>query len=114
MGAPSERGVSGGPAAVAIILALLLPVGAPAFAAGVEHPDLGTIALGRGGAYAADPMDGLALQYNPAGFANQRGLRVTVDANLSWQRLSFTPAGGGPSAANDAPPFVEPGGAVSF
>jgi long-subunit fatty acid transport protein len=83
-------------------------------AAGIEHPDLGTVALGRGGAYAADPEDGLALQYNPAGFAKQRGLRVTVDGSLSWQALTFTPAGGGGSASNGAPPFLDGAVVVSY
>src|SRR5262245_2870064 len=32
-------------------------------AAGFEHPDVGTVAQGRGGAYAAEPDGGLALQY---------------------------------------------------
>jgi long-subunit fatty acid transport protein len=84
-----------------------------AMAAGVEHPDVGTVALGRAGAYAADPSDGLALQYNPAGFASQTGLRVTLDGSLAWQRLTFTPRGGA-TGSNEAPPFFEPAGAVSY
>src|SRR4051812_567452 len=89
-----------------------------AHAAGIEHPDLGTVALGRAGAYAADPVDGYALQYNPAGFAKQRGLRVTFDSSFNWQGLTFTPVGGAQSplasASNDAGPFWEPGGAISY
>jgi long-chain fatty acid transport protein len=106
---------SGG-AWVAAVPALLVAVGGVgvARAAGVEHPDVGTVALGRGGAYAADPDGGLALVYNPAGFGRQRGLRATLDASLAWQRLTFTPAGGGAAASNGAPPFVAPAGVVSF
>ena len=89
-------------------------LGAAARAAGVEHPDVGTIALGRGGAYAADPDGGLALVYNPAGFARQAGLRATLDANLAWQRLTFTPADGAPPVSNGAPPFLAPAAVVSY
>jgi long-chain fatty acid transport protein len=84
------------------------------WAAGVEHPDVGTVALGRAGAYAADPDEGLALIYNPAGLGRQAGLRATLDANLAWQRLTFTPAGGGAAASNEAPPFLAPAAIVSF
>ena len=79
---------------------------APARAAGIEHPDIGTIAIGRGGAYAAAPTDGLAMQYNPAGFASQHGWRLTLDANLAWQQLSFAPATGGATVSNSAGPFL--------
>src|SRR5262249_50686746 len=65
-------------------------------AAGVEHPDVGITAIGRAGAYAADPVDGFAMQYNPAGFASQKGLRVTFDSSFAWQGLTF--ASSAPSA----------------
>ncbi len=86
---------------------------APAFAAGIEHPDLGTIAIGRGGAYAAAPTDGLAMQYNPAGFAAQHGLRLTLDANMSFQQLSFAAASGG-SASNSAGGFLVGAPIISY
>ncbi len=86
----------------------------PARAAGVEHPDVGTLALGRGGAYAADPDGGLALLYNPAGFGRQDGLRATLDANLAWQRLTFTPAGGARAVSNGPSPFLAPAAVVSL
>jgi long-chain fatty acid transport protein len=88
--------------------------GQVAHAAGVEHPDVGTIAIGRGGAYAADPDGGLALQYNPAGFARQPGLRVTLDASLAWQGVTFTPSDGEAAVSNGAPPFFAPAGVVSY
>ena len=87
---------------------------APAFAAGIEHPDIGTIPIGRGGAYAAAPGDGLALQYNPAGFAAQTGWRLTLDANLAWQGLSFAPATGGTTVSNSAGAFLVGAGVVSY
>jgi len=93
---------------------LTLGAAGPAWAAGVEHPDVGTVAIGRGGAYAADPDGGLALQYNPAGFARQAGFRATLDANLAWQELTFTPAGGGGPVSNGAPPFLAPAAVFSY
>ncbi len=98
-----------------IVLPLAMAVaGASAFAAGIEHPDIGTIAIGRGGAYAAAPSDGLAMQYNPAGFASQHGWRLTLDANLSWQALSFAPADGGATVSNSAGAFLVGAPIVSY
>jgi long-subunit fatty acid transport protein len=95
---------------------LLPPIcsGARARAAGLEHPDVGTVPLGRAGAYAADPDGGLALVYNPAGLARQTGFRATLDANLAWQGLTFTPAHGSPPVSNGAPPFLAPAAVVSY
>jgi long-subunit fatty acid transport protein len=93
----------------------------PAFGAGIEHPDVGTISIGRGGAYAAAPGDGLAFQYNPAGFAAQTGFRVTLDSSMSWQGLTFAPASGEINPAtgqskvsNSAGGFLVPAGALSY
>jgi Outer membrane protein transport protein (OMPP1/FadL/TodX) len=92
----------------------LISFGKSAHPAGLEHPDVGTVALGRGGAYAADPDGGLALLYNPAGFGRQTGLRVTLDGSLAWQRLTFSPAGGGAPVSDAGAPFFAPAGAVSY
>jgi len=87
----------------------------PALAAGIEYPDNGTIAIGRGGAWAAHPVDGLAFQYNPAGLAQQRGLRLTLDARLAQQRLRFTSTSlKGDPIENSEGPFLGPSGAVSY
>jgi long-subunit fatty acid transport protein len=99
--------------AIATAVACLALTPTPVFAAGIEHPDVGTIAIGRGGANAAAPSDGLALMYNPAGFASQSGLRVTVDGNMAWQGLSFTPPGG-VKESNSAGGFLVPALAVSY
>jgi long-subunit fatty acid transport protein len=96
---------------VGVMLAL---ASASAFAAGIEHPDIGTIAIGRGGAYAAAPTDGLAMQYNPAGFASQHGWRLTLDANMSFQQLSFAPATGGATVSNSAGGFLVGAPIVSY
>ena len=100
------RGLVAAPAQALLLSLALTLASASAFAAGIEHPDIGAIAIGRGGAYAAAPTDGLAMQYNPAGFASQHGLHLTLDANLGWQQLSFAPATGGATVSNSAGPFL--------
>ena len=99
---------------VAAVATAVLTRARAGHAAGVEHPDVGTVALGRGGAYAADPDGGLALQYNPAGFGRQAGLRATLDGNLAWQRLTFAPADGEAPVSNGAGPFFAPAAVVSY
>lgn len=101
-------------ATLATLWAAALAWPRPSRAAGVEHPDVGTVALGRGGAYAAEPDGGLALEYNPAGFGRQAGLRATVDGSLAWQRLTFAPADGSPPVSNGAGPFRAPAAVVSW
>jgi long-subunit fatty acid transport protein len=86
---------------------------AHAFAAGIEHPDNGAIAIGRGGAMAANPSNGMAFQYNPAGLAQQSGLRIHLDAKLADQKLKFDSALGG-SAENKGGIFFAPAGALSY
>lgn len=94
---------------------LFVPHGA--HAAGMEYPDNGTIAIGRGGANAANPDDGLAFQYNPAGLAQtlQRGWHLTIDTRWAAQAVKFTSATPGTTAAeNSAPPFMAPAGSISY
>lgn len=93
---------------------LLLATTQQAAAAGMEYPDNGTIAIGRGGAHAANPEDGLAFQYNPAGLAQQLGLRLHLDSRLAWQDTRFTPASGEAPIANSEKPFLAPAGAISY
>jgi long-subunit fatty acid transport protein len=107
------RRTEGLSAALAISLTLV-GLARPCRGAGVEHPDVGTVALGRGGAYAAEPDGGLALIYNPAGLGRQAGLRATLDASLAWQRLTFTPASGDAPVSNGAAPFLAPAAVVSY
>lgn len=86
-----------------------------ASAAGIEYPDNGTIAIGRGGANAANPSDGLAFQYNPAGLAQQRGWNILLDVRESWQQLRFASTSlAGPAVENNAPPFLGPSAAISY
>ena len=77
-----------------VLLACSWP--ARAFAGGLEIPDNGTQALGRGAAFTAKADDGTALEYNVAGFAQQRGTRVLVDSNLWFSSYSFQRAGAYP------------------
>ena len=96
---------------------------ATAWAGGLEFPTLGTEALGRGGAFVATADDGTAAYHNPAGFALQRGTRVTLGASLIGMDLSFRRAGtysGGaysgqpfPTVSNTGDPTIAPNVALS-
>jgi long-subunit fatty acid transport protein len=98
-------------------------------ASGFEIPDNGTEALGRGGAFAAKADDGTALEYNVAGFAQQRGTRLLLDANMwlssyTFQRIGTYPDNPGnsatpwgkmpfPSVSDQGGPFLAPFAALS-
>ncbi len=71
-----------------VALAGLAAYGA-AYADGFEHPDNGTVAVGRAGAYTARASEGSAVQYNVAALAGQRGTRLTVQLNLTDPNLCF-------------------------
>ena len=73
---------------------LLLP--SLASAGGTDLPDNGTEALGRGGAFVAKADNGLALYYNIAGLARQRGTRLTIDGNFVIHDIAFTREGSYP------------------
>ncbi len=72
----------------AVVMSLFFASSA-ALAAGIEFPDNGTIATGRGGAWAANPSDGMAFQYNPAGLAQQTGLRLDLGGRFSMLNMTF-------------------------
>ena len=76
-----------------------------AWAGGIEFPTLGTEALGRGGAFVATADDGTAAYHNPAGFAMQRGTRLTLGASLIGMDLSFRRAGSYSGGAYNGQPF---------
>lgn len=101
---------------LAAAAALTLALGSsPVWAAGVEYPDNGTLSIGRGGAWAANPRDGLALQYNPAGLTQQRGLNLYLDARMSNQQVSFEasdPIAGQKLVENGSAPFLGPSAAL--
>lgn len=85
-----------------------------AHAGGFEMGANGTEALGRAGAFVAKADSALALEYNVAGFGQQRGTRMLFDSNLFFSRYSFLRAGGdaqGPYAIvgdHAAQPFYLP------
>lgn len=62
-------------------------------AGGFELPDLGTQALGRGGAFVAKADDPTALYYNPAGLARQRGTRLLASGNIYFGTATFQRGG---------------------
>jgi long-chain fatty acid transport protein len=71
-----------------VVLAVALVPGALR-AGGLEVPDNGTRAVGRGGAYAAAVAEPSALYYNPAALSLIEGFAVTLNANLWFYDLSF-------------------------
>lgn len=104
-----------GKIAAALLAAASAATAGSAWAAGIEYPDNGTIAIGRGGAWAANPSDGMAFQYNPAGLAQQRGWNVMVDARLAQQNVKFTSTSiKGDPATNQGKPFLGPSVAASY
>jgi long-chain fatty acid transport protein len=84
----------------------LLSVPRVAHAGGFEIPDNGTEALGRGGAFVAKADDPTAIDYNPAGLAEQRGTRVLLDGHIINSSYSFKRFGAYPdSPSNPATPW---------
>lgn len=85
-------------------LALAFTVGlasSKARGGGIEMPDNGTEALGRGGAFAAKADDPTALHHNVGGLAQQRGTRLLVNANLARSSLGFQREGVYPGDPNE-------------
>lgn len=70
---------------------LFLPTAAAA--GGFEFSANGTEALGRGGAFTAKADTPLALEYNVAGLAGQRGTRLLFDSHLTFGHYEFQRAG---------------------
>jgi hypothetical protein len=85
------------------LLVVLLP--SAAFAGGFELPGNDAEALARGAAFTAKADDGMALDYNVAGLAQQRGTRLLVGANLLLQDYTFQRAGAYPGDAGDPKTF---------
>lgn len=77
----------------AALLAALAP--ATVHAGGFEFPDLGTLPIGRGGAFVAraDSLD--AWHYNPAGLGKNSGPALMISANAVHLDSRFTRRGSG-------------------
>ena len=86
-------------------LASILAAPQKAQAGGFFIPDLGTEALGRGATFTAKADDGTAFIYNVAGFARQRGTRLTLDLNIPFNSFTFTRTGKFPDKASDDTPW---------
>lgn len=112
MGSRKARAIGAASLGVAVAWAGLL--GGRALGAGIEAPDLGAVATGRGGANAARPLDGVAFQYNPAGLGWQPGLRLTLDGRWAWQKLTFRPAGSDTTVARSGGAFLVPAAFASY
>jgi long-subunit fatty acid transport protein len=84
---------------VVVLVGCLLPL--VAHAGGYEYPANGTEALGRGGTFTAKADTALAMEYNVAGFARQRGTRLLLDLNLSLLDSTFQRAGNYPGDPTD-------------
>ena len=76
---------------------------AAAWAGGFEYPDNGTEALGRGATFTAKADSPLALEYNIAGLARQRGTNLLVDLNVPFNTYDFTRDGVYPSGPSSSP-----------
>ncbi len=89
--------------------ALLALSPGPVQAGGFEFPANGTEALGRGGAFTAKADSPLALEYNVAGLAGQRGTRLLFDSNLLFSNYSLQRTGPYPLVTDQASkPFFAP------
>jgi len=80
--------------AVAAWAAVLL-IAATSRAGGLEVPDLGTRALGRGTAFAARADDLSAFYYNPAGLSKQHDIDVLLGVSLIRQSVDYRRYGSG-------------------
>jgi long-chain fatty acid transport protein len=73
----------------------LASVAGNAHAGGMEYPDLGTVAIGRGTAFVARADNPSAFYYNPAGLAKQKRGHVLVGANLVNLNVRYLRDGSG-------------------
>lgn len=87
--------------ACSLVFSSLMP-SKVAWAGGFELPDNDAEALARGAAFTAKADDGMAIEYNVAGLARQRGTRLTVGGNLLFQDYTFRRSGTYPNDPGDA------------
>lgn len=73
------------------------------FAGGLEVPDYGTVALGRGAAFVARADNLSAFYYNPAGLSKLKGPNVMLGVNMFHSKVEFLRSG------NDQPISIAPG-----
>ena len=58
-------------------------------AAGLFYPEIGTVALGRGGAFVSRADDLSAFYHNPAGLSKSKGFNVHLGGNLNDLNVKF-------------------------
>lgn len=85
---------------------------------GFEYPDLGAVAMGRGGAFAAKANNGTAIYYNPSGLAQQTGWQFlldgyVVDQSIAYQRTDQAGNPVGPAVFNTGGVTIAPFVAIS-
>ena len=59
------------------------------YAGGLFYPEIGTVALGRGGAFVARADDLSAFYHNPAGLSKRKGINVHLGGNLNDLNVKF-------------------------
>lgn len=67
--------------------------GSSAFAGGLEVPDFGTVALGRGAAFVARADNLSAFYYNPAGLSKSKGPNLLVGLNMMHSSVDYLRSG---------------------
>jgi len=82
-------------------LSIVLWVPLTARGGGFEVIGLGTEPVGRGGTFTAKADTWLAVEYNVAGLARQRGTRTLLDLNILVSDDSFQRAGCGSHPEQD-------------
>lgn len=86
--------------AVASVLFLLMLPLEHAHAGGNDYSEVGTEALGRGGAFAARPSP-MSLHFNPAALASVGGIQIELQSHLAISNLCFQGADGDMDPTND-------------
>jgi len=71
------------------VIAASLVLATQVQAAGFYQSEIGTRAIGRGGADVVNPSDGYAMWRNPAALANQPGLSLDLDSALIWFGMQY-------------------------
>jgi len=82
-------------ASIAAVVAGVCLAPAVAHAGGFEVPDLGTVGIGRGGAFTARADNLSAFHYNPAGLAKLPGPHVLISGNVVRLSNRFSRRGSG-------------------
>ncbi len=78
---------------IALITIAVVLFSSDAMAGGLEVPDLGTVAIGRGTAFVARADNLSAFYYNPAGLSKSTGPDLLLSANVVHMKLDFQRSG---------------------